>query len=491
MPSEAVTTVSLLSLKPQHRWLRWLPLLLASWSCAAGDILQGIVVDSGSGVPLYRVKVAIDTAHATYTDREGGFSLTTDGSTHILTPGFRRTPLRYDPGSDYLNLRGRRAGFFAAQGFFAADGRRLAPLLSAIGSRGAALDFASEPGSSGLSKGSASSAAAILTFERAGFKKAVETVSGSRTDLKVKMQPAPVDTTPGLHPFLYVGEWQNATFANQSMYIVKGGKIDWSYTMPANGELGDATLCSNGNIVFSRLKGVSVITPDKRVIWNFDAPAGTEIHAAKPLGLDRILYVQNGVPPYVKIVNMKTGLIEKQIALPAGKPNTPHLQFRRVSLTKQGTILAAHSDWSKVAEYDTATGKEIWSAAVPNIWTAVRLKNGNTLVTGKDAGSGFVRELDKQSKIVWELVQKDVPNYKLYLTQEASRLENGNTVVCNFVGFSNLPDNSKTFQVLEVTPDKRVIWAMKAWKDPFNLGPASAIQLLDEPGIPENGDLQR
>jgi hypothetical protein len=46
-------------------------------------------------------------------------------------------------------------------------------------------------------------------------------------------------------------------------------------------------------------------------------------------------------------------------------------------------------------------------------------------------------------------------------------------------------------QVLEVSPEKKVIWALKAWTDP-DLGPASSIQLLDEPGTPENpGDLQR
>ena len=45
-------------------------------------------------------------------------------------------------------------------------------------------------------------------------------------------------------------------------------------------------------------------------------------------------------------------------------------------------------------------------------------------------------------------------------------------------------------QVLEVTPEKKVVWAMSEWKNP-DLGPASSIQLLDEPGVAENGDLQR
>jgi hypothetical protein len=40
-------------------------------------------------------------------------------------------------------------------------------------------------------------------------------------------------------------------------------------------------------------------------------------------------------------------------------------------------------------------------------------------------------------------------------------------------------------QVLEVTPDKQVVWALSSWKDP-DLGPATHIQLLDEPDALED-----
>ena len=44
-------------------------------------------------------------------------------------------------------------------------------------------------------------------------------------------------------------------------------------------------------------------------------------------------------------------------------------------------------------------------------------------------------------------------------------------------------------QVIEVTPDKKVVWALRDWN---NLGSATGIQLLDQPGIPEKpGDLLR
>ena len=64
-------------------------------------------------------------------------------------------------------------------------------------------------------------------------------------------------------------------------------------------------------------------------------------------------------------------------------------------------------------------------------------------------------------------------------------------MICNWIAGATKPEDwAGTVQILEVTPDKKVVWALRQWKDP-NLGPASSIQLLDEPGIPENGDLQR
>ena len=103
-----------------------------------------------------------------------------------------------------------------------------------------------------------------------------------------------------------------------------------------------------------------------------------------------------------------------------------------------------------------------------------------------------VREVNKQGETIWQFSQEDAPEYKFIIFQEACRLENGNTVICNWC-----PHNfdSKlwpgTVQLLEVTPEKKVVWALRQWNNP-DLGPASSIQLLDEPGTPEiPGEQQR
>jgi len=303
------------------------------------------------------------------------------------------------------------------------------------------------------------------------------------------------------HPFFYAGQY-NYPKPVQTMFIVRDGKVVWSYDIPTYDasktlqELSDATLLSNGNVVFARKTGAGEITPDKKLIWNYDAPKGFEVHIVQPIGLDRVMMVQNGFPATLRIINIKTGQTEKEVVLPTnGDPKTVHTQFRRVHITKAGTILAAQHDLDKVVEYDM-NGKEIWSVPCEIPWDAVRLDNGNTLIASH---SSFVREVNPKGETVWEFNQKDCPDITLFCMQEANRLANGNTVMSNWCPNAVLDAKGNkapnkwptTVQVLEVTPDKKIVWALRSWTPPADLGPATVIQLLDEPGIPENNEQQR
>lgn len=286
------------------------------------------------------------------------------------------------------------------------------------------------------------------------------------------------------HPFLYCGEWQRRSTSDQTMYIIRDGKIAWSYTNPLKGELGDCTMLSNGNIVFSRQFGASEITPGKKIVWNYNGPTGTEIHTAYPIDKRRVLVMQNGNPAKLLVIDKKKNTIEKELTLPT-RATGVHGQFRHVRMTGKGTFLVAHLDLGKVVEYDT-NGKELWSVPAPSAWAAVRLKNGNTLISGNQ--HGYVREVNPKSETVWEINKNDLPGIPLYTVQEVSRLANGNTLINNWV--SNVPaaEWPKIVQLIEVTPDKKVVWALRDWSV---LGPASSTQLLDEPGKPEKRELQR
>jgi outer membrane protein assembly factor BamB len=277
------------------------------------------------------------------------------------------------------------------------------------------------------------------------------------------------------------------------MYVVRDGKVVWDWSIPSTdagqiSEFSDATMLSDGSVVFGRKTGAGKVTRDKKLVWDYEAPKGCEVHTVQPIGLDRVMFVTNGVPAKLTVLNLTTNQTETEFPLPTGG-KAVHGMFRRARMTAAGTFLVSHMDMGKVVEYDN-TGKSIWSIDVPSPWDAVRLKNGNTLIT---SNKGFIHEVNPKGETVWEFTQKDVPDYKLFSIQEADRLANGNTVISNWCpnGIKSPAEWPKSVQILEVTPDKKVVWALRSWTDPADLGPATVIQLLDEPGIPENREQQR
>jgi len=278
------------------------------------------------------------------------------------------------------------------------------------------------------------------------------------------------------HDFMYVGESHD-----RNIFIVRGGKVVWSYSDPAGkGEISDAVMLSNGNILFTHQFGVTEITPDKKVVWNYDAPAGHEVHTAVPIGKDRVMYIQNGDPAVLRVVNKVTGATEKEIVLKSKMPPSTHGQFRHMRLTAQGTLLVAHHDLGKVVEYDSS-GNELWSFPGNGSWGVTPLANGNALITDHTG----VREVTRRGDSVWSWVPADTPGYKFSNLQNAWRLPNGNTIINNWTNEWDVApkDMAGTLQAIEVTPDKKVVWALSSWTEPAKLGPATTIQLLDGPAM--------
>jgi hypothetical protein len=293
--------------------------------------------------------------------------------------------------------------------------------------------------------------------------------------------PAAPDNLPGnglaQHPMLYVGENYG------KMFLVNDGKVIWTYSTGKGYEFDDVWMLSNGNILFTRMQYVEEITPDKKVVWRYDCsvPAGTnhtEVHTCQPIGLDKVMFVLNGLPPRLMVVNTKTGTVEVNHELAYPEPTNSksiHGQFRRARFTAQGTYLVSYLSEGKVVEFDK-NFNEIWNYPIRSPWAALRLKNGNTLIT--DEHDSLTREVSPKGETVWELQNTNLPEaYRLVSApQSCTRLASGNTILCSRGGTGKGP------QLVEVTPDKKVVWVLQDWKD---LGDATAVQILDDPGIPE------
>jgi hypothetical protein len=298
--------------------------------------------------------------------------------------------------------------------------------------------------------------------------------------------PPPARPGHGLaeHPMLYAGEGHN------TLFVVNGGKVVWSYACGPGGEIDDVWMMTNGHILYTRQTFIEEVTPQKQVVWHYDAPAGTEIHTVQPVGLDRVLYVLNGLPPKLRIVEKATGNIEVEHALPAASftnQKTVHPQFRRIRMTAAGTFLVPFLKLHQVVEYNRDL-REVWRYEIPTPWAAIRLHNGNTLIT--DEREKLVREVSPAGKTVWEFTPADLPpDITFRNIQTAERLANGHTVIFSSTGGAKREDKPGLIQCIEVTPDKKVVWALQDWK---NLGPATTAQFLDQPGIPEQpGSMER
>ncbi|MHA4812166.1 beta-propeller domain-containing protein [Flavitalea flava] len=292
------------------------------------------------------------------------------------------------------------------------------------------------------------------------------------------LHPLAPDLLPGKgvgqFDFFYAGEAKS-----RNMYIFRNGKITWSYIdTVGKGEISDAVWMANGNVLFAHQFGVTLIDRDKKVLWNYDAPEGFETHTAQLIGKDHVVFVQNGNPASVIVMNIPANKIVRQFKLPF-KSGT-HGQIRHARLTESGTLLVAHMDLGKVCEYDI-NGNELLSIDVPSVWSAVPLKNGNILVA---SNQDFVREITRAGKVVWDFALADLPGYTIKNPQLALRLSNGNTLINNwFNQWNNKFDaGHMPVQAIEVTPDKKVVWALRSWTEPLNLGPSTTIQMLDDAG---------
>jgi hypothetical protein len=281
------------------------------------------------------------------------------------------------------------------------------------------------------------------------------------------------------HPFLYYTE------GNNLLYVVNHGKVVWTYAPPHGGEMDDAWMLSNGHIIGCKSGSCYEVTPQKEIVWSYIAPTNTQIHCLQPVGLDKVMIIQNGLPPHLIILNKadNSPVVYHELPIFTNSLKSIHTQFRNCRVTAQGTYLINNLNEGSVVEYDK-DWNIIWTFDAKRPWSAVRLKNGNTLIPGDNRS--FVHEVNPKGEIVWAIESDSIPGIMLHDVQTADRLANGNTVICNRGGSAK---GSTPPQVIEVTPDKKAVWVLQDYKD---LPSCTGVQLLDEPGIPENpGDLMR
>ena len=265
------------------------------------------------------------------------------------------------------------------------------------------------------------------------------------------------------------------------------GAVEWSRP---NGAIHDLHLLPDGHMLFQDgWTRIVEIDADRHVVWEYDATGGgnagrpVEVHAFERLADGTTMVVESGPARIIEVD--RDGVIRRQVQLVVDHPST-HSDTRNARMTGAGTYLVAHERDGVVREYD-ADGRVVWEFDVPllcgerrgghgaeacgdQVYSAVRLANGNTLI---GTGNGHsVLEVTPGKEIVWKLDQHDLPGITLAWVTQVSRKENGNTVLVNCHAG---PDNP---QIIEVTPEKRVVWTFRDFK---TFGDSLPVAVVLEP----------
>jgi hypothetical protein len=233
---------------------------------------------------------------------------------------------------------------------------------------------------------------------------------------------------------------------NRVALLDERGAVVWDYAVP---HPQDAWLLPNGNILTTYYQGVREVTREKQIVWEYKTEKPNEIPCCQPLPDGNVLI---GIVGECRLIEVnRQGTIVREVRL-ATTEQKPHAQFRMCRKTPAGTYLVPFTAEGAVREFD-ATGKLLREfPREPSPVAALRLPNGNTLISA----GGAVTEYDGENKIVWRVDGEWLPALQLGTLAGLQRLPNGNTIVCNW----NTRDNGDKIgaHIFELTPDKRVVW---------------------------------
>lgn len=256
----------------------------------------------------------------------------------------------------------------------------------------------------------------------------------------------------------------------------KDGAVAWE--MPWGG-IHDLHQDKDGLIYVQKdMREVCAIDPkDKKVVWSYDSTKSNgnegkrlEVHAFQPLPGGNLMIAESGVGRIIEID--RSGKLLKEIKLKLDRPDA-HRDTRLARKLDNGHYLVCQEGDGAVREYD-AGGKLVWDYPVPlfgkepkgghgpeafgnAVFSALRLKNGNTLIA---TGNGHsVLEVTPDKKIVWKIGQNDLPGITLAWVTTLQVLPNGNYVIGNCHAGPGQP------VLIEVEPKtKKLVWQLDAFE---------------------------
>lgn len=260
--------------------------------------------------------------------------------------------------------------------------------------------------------------------------------------------------------------------------VESDGTVSWE--MPWGG-IHDIHVLKNGNILTrqGRTAVVEIDRDSKEVVWKYDSATQNgnkgkrvEIHAFERLPNGLTMIAESGTARIIEVD--REGKLSRETKLVTNNPNA-HSDTRLVRTLAGGNYLVAHEADGMVREYDSKTGEVVWEYDVPlfgkqaagghgpdafgdKCFAALRLGNGNTLIA---TGNGHsVIEVTPDKKVVWQIHQNDLPGIRLAWVTTLEVLPNGNYVIGNCHAGPEQP------LLIEIEPkSKKVVWTFDRFAD--------------------------
>ncbi|MEQ9289949.1 MAG: hypothetical protein RIG77_23675 [Cyclobacteriaceae bacterium] len=249
----------------------------------------------------------------------------------------------------------------------------------------------------------------------------------------------------------------------------------------------DGYVLPNGNVLVCWGDEVKEFDKDKKVVFSYkkrESEGKIELGTAVRLANGNTLITESSVDEPRLMEVDKAGNIVVSVPLQPDTDNV-HMQTRMARKLANGNYLVPHLLAFAVKEY-TPTGQVVntFKTDLPELggreaenwpFTAIRLKNGNTVINLTHGNKTI--EMNKKGEVVWKVSNEDFDGNPFKDPCGAQRLSNGNTVIASYAA----NDGIKLF---EVNRKKEMVWSYSGFR-------VHHFQILTTNGKPEKSNTMK
>jgi hypothetical protein len=261
---------------------------------------------------------------------------------------------------------------------------------------------------------------------------------------------------------------------NRVMIMDQQGEIVWEHgsKQTKTGDVQDAWLLENGNVLFADGDSVTEVTRDHKIVFKH-TPKILEKGGAfscQRLANGNTLVGENSAGKIVEVDPAGQIVVDIQT-----QPSTvgEHLNMRMVRKLDNGNYLISMIGSKLIQEYTPAGEKVLEIKTSDRVFSAIRTPAG-TVLAGAFNG---IFEYDNGGNVLWSFTQKDAPELGLKKFTGINLQPDGTILVGVLAAYDK--KTGKGSSVFAINRNKEVLWH---YANPKGDNKMLAVQLLDADG---------